>query len=231
VLNTGSELQRSSCGLLTTVCCDAHGGTAYALEGSIFTTGAAIQWLRDEMGLIGSAVETEKVAARVQDTQGVYVVPAFAGLGAPYWDMDARGAIVGLTRGTGRDQIIRATLDSIAYQTRDVVDAMNCDGAATVHELRADGGAAANNRLMQFQADILGVPVVRPRLLETTAAGSAFLAGLGVGMWRDPEELEGAWREDRRFEPAMDKADRDRLYQGWRGAVERVRADRREEKS
>jgi glycerol kinase len=145
--------------------------------------------------------------------------------------MDARGAIIGLTRGTGRDQIIRATLDSIAYQTRDVVDAMNCDGSATVHELRADGGAAANNRLMQFQADILGVPVVRPRLLETTAAGSAFLAGLGVGMWRDPEELEGAWREDRRFEPAMDKAERDCLYQGWRGAVERVRADRREEKS
>jgi glycerol kinase len=231
VLNTGTELQRSNCGLLTTVCCDAHGGAAYALEGSIFTTGAAIQWLRDEMGLIGSAVETEKVAARVQDTQGVYVVPAFAGLGAPYWDMDARGAIIGLTRGTGRDQIIRATLDSIAYQTRDVVDAMNCDGSATVHELRADGGAAANNRLMQFQADILGVPVVRPRLLETTAAGSAFLAGLGVGMWRDPEELEGAWREDRRFEPAMDKAERDCLYQGWRGAVERVRADRREEKS
>jgi glycerol kinase len=230
VLNTGSELQRSSCGLLTTVCCDAHGGTAYALEGSVFTTGAAIQWLRDEMGLIGSAVETEKVAARVQDTQGVYMVPAFAGLGAPYWDMDARGAIVGLTRGTGRDQIIRATLDSIAYQTRDVVDAMNCDGSATVHELRADGGAAANNRLMQFQADILGVPVVRPQLLETTAAGSAFLAGLGVGMWRDPEELEGAWREDRRFEPGMEEAERDRLYRGWCGAVERVRADRREAK-
>jgi glycerol kinase len=229
VLNTGAEMQRSSCGLLTTVCCDANGGPAYALEGSIFTTGAAIQWLRDEMGLIGSAVETEKVAARVQDTQGVYVVPAFAGLGAPYWDMDARGAIVGLTRGTGRDQIIRATLDSIAYQTRDVVDAMNCDGTATVHEIRADGGAAANNRLMQFQADILGVPVVRPKLLETTAAGSAFLAGLGVGMWRDPEELEGAWRQDRRFEPGMDEAERDQLYMGWRDAVERVRADRRED--
>ncbi len=231
VLNTGSELQRSSCGLLTTVCCDADGGAAYALEGSIFTTGAAIQWLRDEMGLIGSAVETEDVAARVQDTQGVYVVPAFAGLGAPYWDMDARGAIVGLTRGTGREQIIRATLDSIAYQTRDVVDAMNCDGSATVHELRADGGAAANNRLMQFQADILNVPVVRPQLLETTAAGSAFLAGLGVGMWRDSDELEGVWRQDRRFEPRMDEIERDRLYQGWRAAVERVRADRREDRS
>jgi len=228
MVNTGSELQRSSCGLLTTVCCDATGGAAYALEGSVFTTGAAIQWLRDEMGLIGSAVETEEIAARIQDTQGVYVVPAFAGLGAPYWDMDARGAIVGLTRGSGREQIIRATLDSIAYQTRDVVDAMNCDGSTTVHELRADGGAAANNHLMQFQADILGVPVVRPRLLETTAAGSAFLAGLGVGMWRNAKELEGAWREDKRFEPGMDQGQRDRLYQGWRSAVERVRADRRE---
>jgi len=228
MVNTGSELQRSCCGLLTTVCCDATGGAAYALEGSIFTTGAAVQWLRDEMGLIGSAVETEEVAARIQDTQGVYVVPAFAGLGAPYWDMDARGAIVGLTRGSGREQIIRATLDSIAYQTRDVIDAMNNDAAEPVLELRADGGAAANNHLMQFQADILGVPVVRPRLLETTAAGSAFLAGLGTGMWRNPEDLEGAWREDRRFEPGMEQAERDRLYQGWRDAVERVRADRRE---
>ena len=228
IVNTGSEMQRSCCGLLTTVCCDANGGAAYALEGSVFTTGAAIQWLRDEMGLIGSAVETEEIAARVQDTQGVYVVPAFAGLGAPYWDMDARGAIVGLTRGSGREQIIRATLDSIAYQTRDVIDAMNSDSTEPVSELRADGGAAANNHLMQFQADILGVPVVRPQLLETTAAGSAFLAGLGTGMWRDPEELEGAWREDRRFEPKMETAKREALYQGWRGAVERVRADRRE---
>jgi glycerol kinase len=228
VLHTGSELQKSSCGLLTTVCCDADGGAAYALEGSVFTTGAAVQWLRDQMGLIGSAVETEEVASKVHDTQGVYVVPAFAGLGAPYWDMDARGAIVGLTRGSGREQIIRATLDSIAYQTRDVVDAMNCDGATTVHELRADGGAAANNLLMQFQADILGVPVVRPRLLETTAAGAAFLAGLGAGLWRDSRELENVWREDRRFEAAMDPAERDRLYAGWRAAVERVRADRRE---
>jgi glycerol kinase len=228
VLHTGSELQKSSCGLLTTVCCDANGGPAYALEGSVFTAGAAVQWLRDEMGLIGSAVETEEVASRVHDTQGVYVVPAFAGLGAPYWDMDARGAIVGLTRGSGREQIIRATLDSIAYQTRDVVDAMNCDGTTTVHELRADGGAAANDLLMQFQADILGVPVVRPQLLETTAAGAAFLAGLGAGVWRDSGELEGVWREDRRFEATMDPSERDRLYSGWRSAVERVRADRRD---
>jgi len=231
MLNTGPELRRSDCGLLTTICCDAHGRPAYALEGSVFTTGAAVQWLRDEMGLIGSAVETEEVASRIEDTQGVYVVPAFTGLGAPYWDMHARGAIVGLTRGSGRDQIIRATLDSIAYQTRDVVDAMNCDSVTPVKELRADGGAAANNYLMQFQADILGVPVVRPRLLETTAAGAAFLAGLGAGLWRDPDELAGAWHEDRRFAPEMKVTTRERLYVGWQEAVKRVRADRRESRS
>jgi len=228
VLNTGSELRRSDCGLLTTVCCDAHGRPAYAIEGSVFTTGAAVQWLRDEMGLIGSAVETEEVAARVDDTQGVYVVPAFAGLGAPYWDMHARGAIVGLTRGSGRDQIIRATLDSIAYQTRDVVDAMHCDGGEPMRELRADGGAAANNALMQFQSDILNLPVIRPQLLETTAAGAAFLAGLGAGMWQNPEEIEGILGEDRRFVPLMDAAERERRYDGWRRAVERVRDDRRD---
>ncbi len=228
MLNTGAELHRSDCGLLTTVCCDAHGRPAYALEGSVFTTGAAIQWLRDEMGLIGSAVETEEVAARVEDTQGVYVVPAFAGLGAPYWDMHARGAIVGLTRGSGRDQIIRATLDSIAYQTRDVVDAMVCDGGEPMSELRADGGAAANNALMQFQSDILDLPVIRPQLLEATAAGAAYLAGLGVDMWSNPEEIEGIWREDRRFVPTMEAAERKRRYDGWRRAVERVRDDRRD---
>jgi len=231
MLNTGAELRRSNCGLLTTVCCDAHGRPAYALEGSIFTTGAAVQWLRDEMGLIGSAVETEEIASRVDDTQGVYVVPAFAGLGAPYWDMHARGAIVGLTRGSGRDQIIRATLDSIAYQTRDVVDAMHCDGGERMSELRADGGAASNNALMQFQSDILDLPVTRPQLLETTAAGAAFLAGLGAGMWRSPDEIEGIWREDRRFVPTMDAAERERRYDGWRRAVKRVRDDRRDPRS
>jgi glycerol kinase len=231
MLNTGTELRRSDCGLLSTICCDAHGRPAYALEGSVFTTGAAVQWLRDEMGLISRAEETEEIASRIADTQGVYVVPAFAGLGAPYWDMHARGAIVGLTRGSGRDQIIRATLDSIAYQTRDVVDAMNRDSGGAVSELRADGGAAANNYLMQFQADILGVSVVRPQLLETTAAGSAFLAGLGVGLWRDPEELAGVWREDRRFVPEMNVTTRERLYVGWQEAVERARADRRESRS
>ena len=222
MVNTGDEPRTSSCGLLTTICCDAHGQPAYALEGSIFTTGAAIQWLRDELGLIGSAVETEEVAARVRDTQGVYVVPAFTGLGAPYWDMHARGAIVGLTRGSGRDQIIRATLDSIAYQTRDVIEAMNCDACAPVTQLRTDGGASSNNHLMQFQADLLGIPVVRPKLLETTAAGAAFLAGLGSGFWQGPEELENACQRDRTFTPEMDPAEREDLYAGWKRAVAQV---------
>ncbi|MCD4749705.1 MAG: glycerol kinase GlpK, partial [Thermoanaerobaculales bacterium] len=222
MVNTGDEPRTSSCGLLTTICCNAHGRPAYALEGSIFTTGAAIQWLRDELGLIGSAVETEEVAARIRDTQGVYVVPAFTGLGAPYWDMHARGAIVGLTLGSGRDQIIRATLDSVAYQTRDVIEAMNGDGCAAVTELRADGGASANNHLMQFQADLLGVPVVRPKLLETTAAGAAFLAGLGSGFWRGPEELENACQRDRTFTPEMDPEEREDLYAGWKRAVAQV---------
>jgi len=229
MLNTGAEPYTSTCGLLTTICCDAHGRPAYALEGSVFTTGAAVQWLRDEMGLIETASETEEVARRVHDTQGVYMVPAFAGLGAPYWDMHARGAIVGLTRGSGREQIIRAALDSIAYQTRDVVEAMNCDAGVPVSELRADGGASANDQLMQFQADILDIPVVRPKLVETTAAGAAYLAGLGSGFWRDPEELEGAWQRDQSFTPEMDATDRERLYTGWRRAVAQVRSDRREE--
>jgi glycerol kinase len=228
VLNTGSEMRRSNCGLLTTVCCDAEGRPAYALEGSIFTTGAAVQWLRDEMGLVGTAAETEEAALRVADTHGVYVVPAFAGLGAPYWDMHARGAVTGLTRGAGRDHLIRATLESIAYQSRDVIDAMNRDTEAEITELRVDGGASANNFLMQFQADILGLPVVRPRLIETTAIGAAFLAGLGAGVWRDADEVAGVWREDRRFTPTMNATQRERLYVGWQEAVERVREDRRE---
>jgi glycerol kinase len=222
VLNMGEEATLSDGGLVTTVCCNATGASAYAMEGSIFTTGAAVQWLRDEMRLIETAAETEVIAGRVTDTMGVYVVPAFAGLGAPHWDMHARGSIVGLTRGSGRDQIIRATLDSIAYQVRDVVDIMNQDSGIDISELRVDGGAAANNVLMQFQADILGIPVVRPNLVETTAAGAAFLAGLGVGFWGDPEELGRSWRQERLFEPKMDGAQRDELYEGWRKAVRQV---------
>jgi glycerol kinase len=181
------------------------------------------------MGLIGTAAESEDVAAAVDDTQGVYVVPAFAGLGAPYWDMHARGAVVGLTRGTGRCHIVRATLESIAYQSRDVIDAMNRESNESVTELRVDGGASANNLLMQFQADILGLPVVRPRLIETTVIGAAYLAGLGAGVWSDSSEVEDVWKEDRRFEPSMGVTRRERLYVGWQEAVERVRADRWEE--
>lgn len=228
MVNTGNQRRTSTCGLLTTVCCDAHGQPSYALEGSVFIAGAAIQWLRDELGLIGSAVETEAVAARIKDTQGVYVVPAFTGLGAPYWDMHAKGAIVGLTRGCGRDQIIRATLDSIAYQTRDVIEAINCDTCETVTELRADGGASANNHLMQFQADLLGVPVVRPRVLDTTAAGAAFLAGLGSGFWQGPEELADACPIDRTFNPEMGENKREALYAGWKRAVAQVSPSPRE---
>jgi len=228
MLNTGSELRRSDFGLLTTVCCDADGRSAYALEGSVFTTGAAVQWLRDEMSLIRTAAESENIATAVDDSQGVYVVPAFTGLGAPYWDMHARGAVIGLTRGTGRAHIVRATLESIAYQSRDIIDAMNNECGETVTELRVDGGASANNFLMQFQADILGLPVVRPRLIETTVVGAAFLAGLGCGLWRDSHEIENVWQEDRRFTPEMGATQRERLYVGWQEAVERVRADRRE---
>ena len=224
VLHTGDRPVISRKGLLTTLCCDARGGPAYALEGAIFVAGAAVQWLRDELGLVGHAAETEEIAASVPDTAGVYLVPAFAGLGAPWWDPDARGAIVGLTRGAGRAHIVRATLESIAYQTRDVVDVMNEESGVPLRELRVDGGAAANGFLMQFQADILGVPVDRPALLDTTAAGAALLAGLGVGVWPSPDALRSTRTRDRLFEPAMSAEDRDRLLMGWRAAVARVRS-------
>jgi glycerol kinase len=224
VLNTGKEPVISRRGLLTTLCCDARGQAAYALEGSIFIAGAAVQWLRDELGLVSSAAETEDVALSVPDTGNVYLVPAFAGLGAPWWDPDARGAIVGLTRGSGRAQVIRAALESIAYQTRDVVDVMNEESGVALRELRVDGGAAANGFLMQFQADILGVPVDRPALLDTTAAGAALLAGLAVGVWPSADALAGTRTRDRRFEPQMATEERDRLHAGWRTAVARVRS-------
>jgi glycerol kinase len=195
----------------------------YALEGSIFVAGAAIQWLRDELGLIKTAADTEAIATSLADTHGVTVVPAFTGLGAPHWDMNARGAIVGLTRGANRKHIIRATLESLAYQTRDVVDAM-ADSGAMIKELRVDGGAAANDFLMQFQADILDVPVNRPTVLETTASGAAFLAGLGVGFWDSPEALRGMRRRDRMFQPSMVVQERDKLYAIWTRAVAHVRA-------
>ena len=225
MMNMGQESPISPGGLLTTIGNDAQGRPAYALEGSIFIAGAAVQWLRDELGLIEAAADTEAIARSVDDTQGVYVVPAFAGLGAPYWDMEARGAILGLTRGAGRAHLIRATLESLAYQTRDVIEVMNRDSGVDIKELRVDGGAAANDFLMQFQADLLGVPVDRPVIVETTAAGAAFLAGLAVGFWRGPEELAGARRRERLFEPAMSEEQRNELYDGWQRAVQTVRTD------
>jgi glycerol kinase len=207
-------------GLLTTLACDGRGQTTYAVEGSVFIAGAAVQWLRDELGLIRQASETDAIAAGIPDTMGVYLVPAFAGLGAPHWDMDARGAIVGLTRGAGRRQIVRAALESIAYQSRDVLDLM---ANTAIRDLRVDGGGSTNDFLMQFQADILGVPVDRPALVETTAAGAAYLAGLAVGFWSGPDELMGVRRRERLFTPQMNEAERRRLYEGWQRAVDRVR--------
>src|SRR5512143_1300679 len=224
VLNTGDRRVISRRGLLTTLCCDARGRAAYALEGSVFVAGAAVQWLRDEMGLVKAAADTGPIAESVPDTHGVYVVPAFTGLGAPYWDAGARGAILGLTRGAGRAHLVRATLESLAYQSRDVIDAMNEESGVPLRELRVDGGASANDFLMQFQADLLGVAVDRPALVETTAAGAAFLAGLGVGFWRDAQELAHTRRRDRLFTPAMPPTRREELYAGWQAAVARVRS-------
>ena len=226
LMNMGSEHPVSHHGLLTTICCDATGQPAYALEGSVFVAGAAIQWLRDELGIIDRAAESEKLASSLDGNDGVFVVPAFTGLGAPHWDMQARGAILGLTRGTGRAHIARAALESIAYQTRDIVEAMNRDCGIDITDLKVDGGASRNNFLMQFQADLLGVPVDRPALVETTAAGSAFLAGLAVGFWNSPDELTGARNSEAVFRPAMDSGARDELYSGWLAAVARVRSNK-----
>ena len=223
LLHTGQRPVASSHGLLTTVACDERGGPAYALEGAVFVAGAVIQWLRDGLGLLARAAESEKHARSVEDSLGVYVVPAFVGLGAPYWDPEARGAVLGLTRGVTRAHLIRATLESLAFQTRDLMDAMAADAGAPLSELRVDGGASANDFLMQFQADLLGVPVERPSLVETTAVGSAQLAGLAVGFWRSRQELAATRRHDRRFRPRMAAERREALYRGWRDAVARVR--------
>ena len=225
LMNTGDAPQRSSNNLLTTVAWQVgEQAMQYALEGSIFVAGAAVQWLRDEMQLIHSAAESETVAASIDSTDGVYVVPAFVGLGAPYWDQYARGAVVGLTRGSGRAQIVRATLESIAYQTRDVVSAMSADSGLAVDTLRVDGGAVVNDFLMQFQADILGVPVQRPAVTETTALGAAYLAGLAVGFWESPEEIAQQWQLEKTFEPGMSADQREALYSRWQEAVKRTRS-------
>jgi glycerol kinase len=222
LVNTGHKATLSHQGLLTTLACDGDGKPVYALEGAIFITGAAVQWLRDEMKLIAQASETEQIAAAIPDTGGVYMVPAFVGLGAPYWDSKARGAIVGLTRGSNRAHIVRATLEAIAYQTRDVVEVMNAESGVKLNRLNVDGGAARNNFLMQFQADILGVPVDRPQQIETTAMGAAFLAGLSTSFWKNSSELSHARLCEKVFSPAMSAEKREELYQGWKKAVGHV---------
>ena len=223
LMNTGAEAADSETGLLTTLAWGIGGEVEYALEGSVFVAGAAVQWLRDGLGLIERAEESEAAALAVPDTGGVYLVPAFTGLGTPYWDERARGTMVGLTRGTSREHIVRAGLEAIAFSSRDVVDAMVADAGLQLESLRVDGGACQNDFLMQFQADLLGIPVERPAVLEVTAMGAAALAGLGVGYWRDRTDLEASKGATTVFEPRMDRADADALYRGWQRAVERSR--------
>jgi glycerol kinase len=221
LMNTGDEMISSKNGLLTTIAWGVDNKVEYALEGSIFIGGAAVQWLRDELGLVRDAADTEYFATKVRDSNGVYLVPAFVGLGAPYWDMYARGILVGLTRGTNTNHIIRATLEAISYQVRDVLEAMYQDSHIELKRLRVDGGASANNFLMQFQSEILGVPVERPQITETTALGAAYLAGLAVGFWDDINSIRDNWTIDRVFEPHISEGRRERLYSGWKEAVER----------
>ncbi|MCS3491804.1 MULTISPECIES: glycerol kinase GlpK [Micrococcaceae] len=223
IFNTGTEIVNSTNGLLTTMAYKlGENAPVYALEGSIAVAGSLIQWLRDNIGMIATAPEIEELAAKVEDNGGVYIVPAFSGLFAPYWRSDARGAIVGLTRYANKNHIARAALESTAFQTREVLDAVNADAEVPLTELKVDGGMVANEALMQFQADILGVPVVRPKVTETTALGAAYAAGLAVGFWKDLGELEDNWAEDKRWEPTMDEATRERSLRLWKKAVTRT---------
>ena len=224
LMNTGTKPIVSKNKLLTTVAWKVDGKTEYALEGSVFIAGAVVQWLRDGLGLIKRAPDVEALANTVEDNGDVYVVPAFAGLGAPHWDAYARGTILGLTRGSNKGHIARAALESIAYQSKDVLQAMEADTGIRLKELRVDGGASLNNLLMQFQSDILGVPVVRPKVAETTALGAAYLAGLAVGFWKSQAEISKQWAVDARFKPAMKPKQRQRLYAGWNRALERCRS-------
>jgi glycerol kinase len=221
LMNTGEEMIFSKNGLLTTIAWGLDGKIEYALEGSIFVAGAIIQWLRDEIQILSDARDSEYFATKVEDNNGVYIVPAFVGLGAPYWDMYARGTIVGLTRGSNKNHIIRAALESIAYQTRDVLEAMEDDSGIDLQELNVDGGAVENNFLMQFQADILGSPVHRPEVIETTALGAAYLAGLAVGFWSNKDEINKKWIVDKIFEPKIEEIKKESLYKGWKKAVTR----------
>jgi glycerol kinase len=221
LLNTGPTPIASAHRLLTTIGWGLDGGITYCLEGSIFIGGAVVQWLRDGLGLVRSSAEIESLASEAPDSGGVYFVPAFVGLGAPHWDPYARGTILGLTRGSTSAQLARAALESMAYQTRDVLDAMQEDAGVRLRELKVDGGASLNHLLMQFQADILGVPVRRPVVAETTALGAAYLAGLAVGYWQDRADLARHWALDREYSPAMRLSERERLYARWHKAVER----------
>ncbi|EGQ1769072.1 glycerol kinase [Staphylococcus pseudintermedius] len=220
LMNTGEKAVKSGNGLLTTIAYGIDGKVNYALEGSIFVSGSAIQWLRDGLRMINSAPQSEDYAIRVDSTEGVYVVPAFVGLGTPYWDSDARGAIFGLTRGTEKEHFIRATLESLCYQTRDVIEAMAQDSGIEVNSLRVDGGAVKNNFLMQFQSDLLNIEVERPEINETTALGAAYLAGIATGFWKDKSEIQRRWKLEKSFEPEMDQKESNRLYKGWKKAVE-----------
>ena len=224
LMNTGDRRVPSRNGLLTTIAWGVGGKVTYALEGSVFTAGAAIQWLRDEMGLLAHAADSEAMAKSVPDSNGCYVVPAFTGLGAPYWDQYARGAVLGLTRGVNRNHVVRATLESLAYQTADVLDAMKKDAGIALNALRVDGGASANDFLMQFQSAVIGVPVERPECVETTALGAAYLAGLAVGYWGGPSELKDNVGGLRRFTPAIGDLERAAAISGWHAAVARVRS-------
>ncbi len=223
LMQTGEQASLSKNRLLTTIAWSIGGSVNYALEGAIFVTGAAIGWLRDGLGLIEKAADVEALAASVPDTGGVYFVPALTGLGAPYWDPNARGTIVGLTRGTTKAHIARAALEAICFQVRDVADAMESDSGTPLTELRVDGGASNNDLLLQLQADLLGVPVVRPEQVETTALGAAYLAGLGASIWSSLEQIGKIWREEQRFEPRITADDRDVRYARWLRAVERAR--------
>ncbi|MBC1226648.1 glycerol kinase GlpK [Listeria booriae] len=224
LMNTGDKAVKSDTGLLTTLAWGIDGKVEYALEGSIFVAGSAIQWLRDGMRMLRHSGDSENYASRIESSDGVYVVPAFVGLGAPYWDSDVRGAVFGLTRGTEKEQFIRATLESLAYQTKDVLNAMEKDSGIELKLLHVDGGACANDFLMQFQADILNVPVERPENRETTVLGAAFLAGLAVGVWKDRKEIKRHWKLDKKFEVEMKDDERDELYGGWQKAVKAAQA-------
>jgi glycerol kinase len=223
LMHTGDRPVPSHSKLLTTVACQTGPRREYALEGSVFVAGAAVQWLRDGLGIIKSSGEVEQLAASVSDNGGVYLVPAFTGVGSPHWDPHARGAILGLTRGSSAGHIARATLESIAYQTAEVLHAMEADAGIGLAELRVDGGAARNDMLMQFQADVLGVPVLRPRITETTALGAAYLAGLAVGLWRDREDIAAHWRVERQFDPEMDRSQAQALMADWQKAIGRAK--------